>query len=302
MTAINLLADWTTWLATDAPRRIRPTTVVSYRRQVTFFAAWLTDELGIELTPAAVTPMRLDSYLDDLRVGLHRKPATVNLAVAALQSFGAWMVEAGHLPNSPARRLRAIPEQPQPPKALSRSLMRKIRDAAHHTGDLRDALVIDLLAHSGLRASEVAGIQIEQLERGARTTWIHVVGKGGKHRRVPLAKPVGQVLDAYLDERTEREGIRPTDGPLLIGIRGGITRTTINRIVADVVARSTLTPAERELVTPHAFRHTVATELARSQHLVVAADMLGHASLTTTRRYVKASAEELETAVDHLYH
>jgi integrase len=70
--------------------------------------------------------------------------------------------------------------------------------------------------------------------------------------------------------------------------------------VAEVAHRAALTPTERALVTPHAFRHTVATVLARNHHLVVAADVLSHASLTTTRCYVKATAVELETAVDQL--
>lgn len=58
-----------------------------------------------------------------------------------------------------------------------------------------------------------------------------------------------------------------------------------------------LSDDERHQVTPHAFRHTVATHLARTQNLVVAADVLGHQSLTTTRRYVQATAEELEQAI-----
>jgi site-specific recombinase XerD len=192
-------------------------------------------------------------------------------------------------------------EQPGPPKALSPTVVTRLLDAAHHTGDLRDAVVLDILAFSGMRASEVAAIQLEDLEVGLRTTWVQIVGKGQKQRRLPLPKRVGTLLQQYLDARMAREGRRPSSGSLLVGERGGLTRTTINRIVTKVAAAVHITPAERVLVTPHAFRHSVATQLVRKRDLATAADLLGHSSLATTRRYSKASAQDLEAAVDTLY-
>jgi len=230
-----------------------------------------------------------------------RKPTTVNKAAAALSSLGAWLVEEGACADTPARRLRSMGEQIGPPKALSPTVVTRLLDAAHHTDDLRDAVVIEILAFSGMRASEVAALALEDLDVGLRTTWVQIVGKGHKHRRVPLPKRVGTLIQCYLDARQAREGQRPTTGPLLVGQRGGLTRTTINRIVTKVAAAARITPAERALVTPHAFRHSVATQLVRKRDLVTAADLLGHSSLSTTRRYSKASAQDLEAAVDALY-
>ena len=119
-------------------------------------------------------------------------------------------------------------------------------------------------------------------------------------RRLPLPKHVGLLIDQYLAARSARPGERPGTGPLLLGQRGGLTRTTINDIVAKVVNRATLTSAQRQQVTPHAFRHTVATALVRRRDLVVAADILGHTNINTTRRYAKASAVELEAAINDL--
>jgi site-specific recombinase XerD len=177
----------------------------------------------------------------------------------------------------------------------------KLLDAAYHTGDLRDALVLEILAFSGMRASEVAAIQVEDLNVGLRTTWVSIVGKGYKRRRVPLPKRVGTLLQRYLDARAAQEVTRPTHWPLLVGERGGLTRTTINRIVTKVANRAQITPAERACVTPHAFRHSVATQLVRKRDLVTAADLLGYSSLSTTRRYSKASAQDIEAAVARLY-
>jgi site-specific recombinase XerD len=128
-----------------------------------------------------------------------------------------------------------------------------------------------------------------------------MVGKGYKRRRVPLPKRVGIIFQRYLDARAAQEGSRPTHGPLLVGERGGLIHTTINRIVTSVAHRAQITPTERAAVTPHAFRHSVATQLVRRRDLVTAADLLGHSSLSTTRRYSKASAQNLEAAVAALY-
>ena len=272
---------WTDWLATDAPRRLSPATISDYRRQLRFFAEWMDRTLSVES-----------------QVQRHeRQPSTYNKAVAALASFGHWLLATDQVAINPVQGLRTIAEQPGPVKALERNVIVKLLDAAHHTGDLRDALVVELLAQSGMRANEVATLQLEQLDVGVRTTWVRILGKGQKYRRIPLPKHVGLLIQQYLTHRTTMNGTRP----LLVGERGGLTRTTINRIVAKVATAARLTPAERACVTPHAFRHTVATQLVRKRDLVVAADVLDHSSLSTTRRYSKASAAELEAAVETLY-
>lgn len=300
----TFLDRWTGWLATDAPRRLAPTTIVEYKRQVVAFAWWMETTLGVACVPEAITAYRVEQYVATLERQVTqktRKPATVNKAVAALAALGAWLVESGSCAATPARRLRSLREELGPPKALAPTVVTKLLDAAHHTGDLRDAVVVEILAFSGMRASEVAAIQVEDLEVGLRTTWVQLVGKGQQHRRVPLPKRVGSLIAQYLDARTTRTGRRPTGGPLLVGERGGLTRTTINRIVTKVAAQARITSAERVRVTPHAFRHSVATQLVRKHDLVTAADLLGHGSLSTTRRYSKASAQDLEAAVEALY-
>jgi site-specific recombinase XerD len=302
--AQSLIDGWTQWLATDAPRRLAPATIQEYQRQVVAFARWMETMLDVSFLPESITAYRMEQYVATLEAQVRnkaRKSATLNKAVAALSSLGAWLVEEGACADTPARRLRSMGEQIGPPKALSPTVVTRLLDAAHHTGDLRDALVIEILAFSGMRASEVAAIQLDDLDLGLRTTWVSIVGKGYKRRRVPLPKRVGTILQHYLDARAAQEGSRPTHGPLLVGERGGLTRTTINRIVTKVAHRAHITSAERACVTPHAFRHSVATQLVRKRDLVTAADLLGHSSLSTTRRYSKASAQDLEAAVAALY-
>ena len=268
--------------------------------------ALITQTLDLEWTITVVTAARMETYLRHHQHQVDQRqqaPATYNKRVAALAAFGHWLVATGVVADNPARRLRRIPEQPQPIRTLLPRVLHKLLDAAHHTGDLRDAVIIELLAYTGMRAHEVAAIQLADLTPGQRTTWLQVIGKGAKHRRIPLPKHVGQLIVDYLAWRTVQEGHRPTAGALLVGERGGITRTTINRTVAAVAHQAHLSPAEQAHIpiTPHAFRHTVATRIARTRDLVTAADVLGHGNLATTRRYTKASAEEVVEALEHLY-
>ncbi len=295
---------WNTWVATDAPRRLRPTTIRDYQWQLERFTQWLVRTLDLPWTANAITAYRVETYARSLehRVEQHDlAPATYNKTVAALTSFGDWLVVAGHAVDNPARRLRSLPEQPRAVRSLQPSVVRKVLDAAHHTGQLRDAVVLEILAHTGMRAHEVAAMQVTDLDVGPRTTWVRILGKGAKQRRVPLPKHVGLIIQDYLTWRAAREGHRPTAGPVLVGERGGITRTTINRIVRNVTQGAQLAAGEQAHVTPHAFRHTVATRVARTRDLVIAADLLGHGSLATTRRYTKASSDEMAEAVEHLY-
>jgi site-specific recombinase XerC len=213
-----------------------PATIGEYKRQVVAFAWWMETTLAVSFASESITSYRVEQYVATLEVQITRKvrkPATLNKAVAVLASLGAWLVETGVCAASPARRLRTIADLPGPPKALDPTIVTKLLDATHHTGDLCDALVIEILAFSGMLASEVAAIQLHDLELGLRTTWVSIVGKGYKRRRVPLPKRVGSSIQQYLDDWATREGSRPTHGSLLVGKRGGLTRTTINRIVTN---------------------------------------------------------------------
>ncbi len=289
------------WLRTaENYRPLAPSTIRDYTRQISAFAQWVTDTLEVAWQPEAVSAQRIASYLEHLQVTLGRAPATQMKAVAALKAFGAWLVETEQLRTNPALRIRAQTAPPPPPRVLDSQVVQRLIEAAHQTGNLRDALVIELLASSGMRASEVAGIQIEALERRERTVWIRIIGTGNKVRRIPLPTHLGPLIDRYVATRPAVDGAIPTTGPLLVGQRGGITRATITDTVARVAQRATLTPAQRQQVTPHAFRHTVATVLVQRRDIGTAADILGHININTTKRYAKASAQDLEAAIQEL--
>jgi integrase/recombinase XerC len=142
---------------------------------------------------------------------------------------------------------------------------------------------------TGLRVSELAGLDLADVDRAERT--VRVLGKGGKERAVPYGAHAARALDAYLAGRTR--------GPVFVGRRGG--RLTVRAIHAMVRRRSVAAGLVRR-VTPHTLRHTFATHLLDAgADLRMIQELLGHSRLSTTQRYTHVGAEQLMRVYDRAH-
>jgi integrase/recombinase XerC len=157
---------------------------------------------------------------------------------------------------------------------------------------LRDRAVLELLYASGLRVSELTGLDEGDVNRDEQL--VRVLGKGSKERIVPYGRYAAAALDAYERERDHR-GLRKTDAggyvPLFVNTRGTrLTPRSVERLVAHY--RQFIAPGRK--VTPHTLRHSFATHLLENgADLRSIQELLGHASLRTTQRYTHASVEHL---------
>jgi site-specific recombinase XerD len=221
------------------------------------------------------------------------KPATVNRKLASLSALYRWAGETGQSERDPTRYVNGIKQQPVAPKAMSKQDLTRILRAARKDSK-RDTALLEFLAATGLRASEVASLTVGDVELNERSGWATVRGKGRKQRRVPVHARARQVLGEYLEERNDPAG----DEPLFLSQKGG----AISSYVVWYTVKKYAALAEVEGVTPHTFRHTVATQLVRDPEvdLVTAATFLGHSRLDTTARYSQPSAEALEKAAKRL--
>lgn len=243
--------------------------------------------------------------------------ATIARRAASARGFCAWAARRGLLAADPAARLRAPRAQRTLPRVLTQEAVANLLerlDAAAALGEpvaARDAAIVELLYASGLRVSELVGLDVAAIDRGRRT--VRVLGKGSRERVVPYGAPAARALDRYLDrarpamlaaaeQSTAGQGTagqrsdadrptRPTDAAFL-GVRGGrLGVRSVYQLVAGWLAEIPGTGPSG----PHALRHTAATHLLDGgADLRAVQEFLGHASLGTTQIYTHVSAERLK--------
>jgi len=280
-------------------RRFSPRTVLAYRTDLDRFADFWEREFAHE--SAAKTPL---SKLDTLSVRsylayLHRgKLANRSLArhLSTLRSFFRWACREGHLEKSPAKGLPA----PRVPKTLPRAMTlpdtERLLEADEDEGFVpeRERALFELLYATGLRVSEAAGLDLEDVDFSARL--VRVTGKGSRERIVPFGETAGDALRSYLPSRAAlRHGAADEDGasgePLFVNARGG--RLT-PRSMARLLKRRLRAAGLPEEISPHALRHTFATHLLQAgADLRAIQELLGHASLSTTQKYTHLDAARL---------
>ena len=198
---------------------------------------------------------------------------------------------------NPARAMRGPKAGKQLPGHLSRSEIQAVFDlaearAAENTlGGTRILLILELLYGSGLRLSELRGLDLKSLDR--RKGQLKVLGKGRKERIVPLTGRALEALDRY--EARRREAARGTDGEsdaLLVNRAGGrLSRRSIQRGVREILEAA----ASGQGLSVHSLRHSFATHLIDAgADLMAVKELLGHVSLSTTQIYTHTSTERLK--------
>jgi integrase/recombinase XerC len=192
------------------------------------------------------------------------------------------------LPHNPALQIRA----PRPSRKLVSFLpideTVALMDARLPRVTARDTAIVELLYASGLRVSELVGLDLRDVDRAGLT--VRVLGKGGKERIVPFGAAADRALRALLGER----GVAA--GPLFLNRRGG--RLTVRSVHTIVRGRAAAVGIGRR-VSPHTLRHTFATHLLDSgADLRMIQELLGHSRLSTTQRYTHVGSDRLMKIYD----
>jgi integrase/recombinase XerC len=161
---------------------------------------------------------------------------------------------------------------------------------------LRDRLALELLYSSGVRVSELCGLDLSDVDRARRV--IRVLGKGNRERTVPYGLPAEKALAAWL-AHGRPAFVHDSSGPaLLLGARGGRLNPTVVRRIVRTHARAAGLPGS----SPHALRHAAATHmLDGGADLRSVQELLGHASLASTQIYTHVTAERLRRAYDQAH-
>lgn len=279
------LAEFLT--ALSAGRGYSPHTIKAYRQDLEQFAAFLEQEQMPWVQADRSLARKYLAYLQQQDFA----PASIARKLAALRSFYAYLVRVGILPTHPLRGL-GTPKLPyRLPHYLSvdETVALLMVPDPHAPRGMRDQAILEVLYSTGLRVSELVGLDLDDVDWGQREA--RVLGKGGKERIVIIGRPALRVLRAYVQQgRPQLVGERTTPA-LFLNHRGGrLSDRSVRTIVSDHARAAGI----EKKVTPHTLRHTFATHLLEGgADLRIVQELLGHSRLTTTQRYTHVSKRYL---------
>src|SRR5262245_1751702 len=298
----RLLVEHDTWLTVE--RGLAANSLAAYRRDLRRYAEFLR-ERG-EQDPTAVSEETVLAYVEHLKSepdedgGARFAPASVARALVAVRSFHRFCLEEGLLAVDPSEEVGA-PRVPQGiPKALTEAEVEALLGAVvgDTAGALRDRAILETLYGTGIRISELVGLDRRDLDLDGL---VRVLGKGSKERIVPVGRSARDALGAYLAHgRPQLVRPRRTTGgdgeAVVLNVRGGrLSRQSCWKIVRAAGERAGLTGR----LSPHVLRHSCATHmLERGADIRVVQELLGHASISTTQVYTKVSPERLRAVYE----
>ncbi len=268
-------------------------TVAAYSSDVRGFAEWAA-RMGVE-RPGQVQRINLRRYLSHLNT---RKLARRSVArkAAALRRYFRWATRTGLVAHDPTLGLHARGGDGRLPRVLERRDLEVLLDGPAPEDEplwrrRRDDAVLELLYGSGLRVSELCGLDVGSVELDAAA--VVVWGKGAKERRVPMSPPAVEAVRAWLRIRHEVVPADPenaADAVAMFANERGKRLTP--RDVRRILDRRSPSPTH-----PHALRHSFATHLLDGgADLRAVQELLGHSDVATTQRYTHVSRERLRSA------
>jgi integrase/recombinase XerC len=284
-------------------RNLSPHTLRNYLSDLRQFHQYLLQQRLClskkdEVEPGGVDLHGVRAYLGFLSRSCRK--SSVGRKIAALQGFFRYLVKEAIIRRSPLVGL-ASPKQEKPlPAFLSVDdvfrLLGGVRGTRHL--DIRDRAVLEVLYSTGVRVSELVGLNWNDVE--FQLGIIRVMGKGSKERIVPIGEVALEALRDYGMEQKKRWG-REVKGPIAVFLnRRGARITT--RSIARVVEKYLKIAGIQIRMGPHGLRHTFATHLLNSgADLRVIQELLGHASLSTTQRYTHVNLDQLTAVYDRAH-
>jgi site-specific recombinase XerD len=262
-------------------------TVKAYGVDLRMLREYLESRLGRVPSPDEITREQIIQFGVSLRGAA---PLTLRRKYACISSFFGFLQDMGYATSNPARRL-PLPKVSQPvPVCLTEEMAQALIAAADKPW--YKALVV-LLLSTGIRRSEAVSITLDDLDLDNRQVLIR--GKGDKQRVVPLTEQAVEAIQAYLPYRTKTE-----DHHLFVSANGGhrLHGRVVNAMLTTTIRKAGL---EGQGITPHKLRHTFATHLIRNGVDVrTVQELLGHADLETTAKYLHSDTRTKQSAVGKL--
>lgn len=271
-------------------RRFSPHTASAYSRDLSALLAYCAEQ-GIDAWA------RLDAqHVRGFAAQSHRRglaPRSVQRRLSALRSLFRFLAREGEVDHDPAADVPAPKARKRLPTVLDADTMGRLLEfRADDRLDVRDKAIMELFYSSGLRLSELLGLELADLDLRDRT--VRVLGKGRKTRIVPVGRHAVEALSRWLRERAAVASVEET--AVFVGVGG---RRLGPRIVQKRIARWARLQGLPEHVHPHMFRHSFASHLLESSgDLRAVQELLGHANISTTQVYTHLDFQHLARIYD----
>ena len=283
----NALQKYWTYLKIE--RQVSPHTLSNYQRQL-IRVVEILQHAGIQqwqqVTPSVVRFVIAQSHKD----GLHEK--SLALRLSALRRFLSYLVQLGELKVNPATGISAPKQAKHLPKNIdTEQVQQLLANDSKEPIDIRDRAIIELLYSSGLRLSELQGLNLNSIN--IRVREVRVIGKGNKERVVPLGRYASHAIQQWLKVRLL---FNPKDEALFVSQLG-------NRMSHRAIQMRLETWGIRQglnsHLNPHKLRHSFATHmLEASSDLRAVQELLGHSNLSTTQIYTHLNFQHLAEVYD----
>ena len=276
-------------------------TLLAYRNDLAQLAKYLDKQAAFEVTAwDEVDKDMIIAYILYLKEREYAA-STVARKVAATKSFFHFLVAEEFITDDPTATLDSPKVDKQLPKAISREEVERLlaEPAKDSTPKgLRDKAMLELLYATGMRATELVDLDIDDINLPSNS--VRVIGKGDKERIIPIHDRAVQAMKIYLQKGRLQYLKDPDEQALFLNPRGErLTRQGLWLIIKAHVERAGLDPN----ITPHTLRHSFATHMLESREatLVDVQQFLGHANISTTQIYTRVTSRHKRQVYDQAH-
>ena len=293
------LRQYTTWLSEEGAMDVNDAAEGEAWQRAQ--AGPSKDVVG-SVAPATITTMVLEADVERIRRFLGQlseqgySAATMARKIATLRSFHKWLQRFGVISNNPMTLIRTPRQAKRLPKAIDVSDVERLLATPDATTPLgaRDRAMLETLYSTGIRVSELVGIDLADVDEAGQA--LIVRGKGKRERIVPLGSHALRAISDWIAirDRVGRGG--EAQSPLFINRDGGrISTRSVRRKLSKYLDQAGLDPA----ISPHTLRHSFATHLLdNGADLRAVQELLGHRSLSTTQVYTHLTTKRMQEAYD----
>jgi integrase/recombinase XerC len=277
----------------DVERDVSAHTVKGYREDLESLADYLADDQGRPPRPAGISPLDLRQYVSDLHAAGYAR-SSISRRLASLRSFFRFAQREGTVDSNPAKPLRNPRKQRALPHFLTSEEVERLLLAPDTSGKMgaRDLAILETMYSTGVRVSELVGMNVQDLDLAEGVARIR--GKGKRERFAPIGSFAVGAIEHWLETRADGELDR--QDPVFVNRLGTrLSTRSVGRMLEKYIAQAGL---DRR-TTPHTLRHSFATHLLdRGADIRSVQELLGHRSLVTTQIYTHLTTATLRKAYE----